>query len=191
MGLANIRTVGTVTLEVVLHENVTCTQEFDVVKNIGGMILLGRKFLQKFESLQVKWKTMELKIGYTIIRGEEVIQGGTINTRVHVAHEKTTTDKENLEEQIEGLASSNTFLNNSQKNELRHLLIKYKDLFIPNPKNPPEAHLVSHVINTKDSNPTRDKMRRLPPKWRDEIESQIQEMLRNGICRESAVFPNF
>ena len=74
------------------------------------MTLLGRKFLQKFESLQVKWKTMELKIGDTIIRGEEVIQGGTIDTRVHVAHEKTTTDKENLEEQIEGLVSSNTFL---------------------------------------------------------------------------------
>ena len=45
--------------------------------------------------------------------------------------------------------------------------------------------MVSHIIDTRNTQPVRDKMRRVPPKWRDEIEEQIQEMLMNGICRES------
>ena len=41
------------------------------------------------------------------------------------------------------------------------------------------------MINTGNCQPVRSKIRGLPPKWNDEIESQIKEMLDNEICRPS------
>ncbi len=42
------------------------------------------------------------------------------------------------------------------------------------PKRPPKTHLVEHVIDTKNAQPTRDKLRRLPPSWQQEISKQIK-----------------
>ena len=78
--------------------------------------------------------------------------------------------------------SNSSFRN---KERLREVLHSYSDIFIEDPKKPPEAKLVSHVIDTKNAQPTRDKLRRLPPKWAHEIEKQLEEMIMNGICRPS------
>ena len=73
---------------------------------------------------------------------------------------------------------------NDIEEQLRKDVESNRDI-IENPKKPPEARLVPHVINTGNCQPVRSKIRRLPPKWIDEIESQIKEMLDNGICRPS------
>ena len=110
-----------------------------------------------------------------------MICGSELTSRACVAQEKNT--KTDMNEEIRKHVSDNKFIHSTEKHDL--LTLKYSDIFIPNPKNSPKANLVSHVIDTGITNPVRDKMRRLPPSWSEEINKQIEEMLNNGICRPS------
>ena len=38
-------------------------------------------------------------------------------------------------------------LTEEQQNLLKNLLVEYSDIFVENPKKPPETNFVSHVIN--------------------------------------------
>ena len=76
-------------------------------------------------------------------------------------------------------------MNNLEKKQLLEILEENADLFIENPKSPPEAHLVSHVVDTRNSQPVVDKTRRFSPKMAAEIDAHVTEMVKNGICRPS------
>ena len=76
-------------------------------------------------------------------------------------------------------------LTEEQQKLLKNLLVEYSDIFVENPKDPPETHLVSHVINTGDPQPVRSQLRRFFPQWAKEMDTQIKEMMKNGICRPS------
>ena len=45
--------------------------------------------------------------------------------------------------------------------------------------------LCEHAIETKDAAPSRTRRRRLPPQWEDEVNSQLEELLSQGLCRPS------
>ena len=53
-------------------------------------------------------------------------------------------------------------LTEEQQKLLKNLLVEYSDIFVENPNNPPEMHLVSHVINAGDAQPVRSKLGRSP-----------------------------
>ena len=114
--------------------------------------------------------------------GDLVVCGGELSSRVSWVDEE---EANVTEKQICEHVSTNTSINNNEKDKLHSLLTKYSDIFITNPKNPPKAKLVSHVIETGNSQPVRDKMRRFALSWIEEIDKQIEEMLKNGICRKS------
>ena len=180
-GLGTTKSLGTMNLLVTLPNNIKQNQEFTVVEDLE-VILLGCSFLSKFENLEVYWKSMKIRINGKEVMGDLVVCGGELSSRVSCVDE----DEANVtEEQIREHVSTNTSINNNEKDKLHSLLTKYSDIFITNPKNPPMAKLVSHVIETGNSQPVRDKMRRFPPSWIEEIDKQIEEMLKNGICRKS------
>ena len=54
-------------------------------------------------------------------------------------------------------------LTEEQQKLLKRLLVEYLDIFVENPKNLPETHLVSHVINKGDAQPVQSKLRGPPP----------------------------
>ena len=131
-GLGDAKILGNIHLEITLDPKIKCKQEFSVVDNIGGIILLGRKFLTKFNSLEVNWKEMILKIEGVQVKGEQVIQGGKLDSRFQAAHEQVLTDR--IEDQLKAHVSKNTFLNTSQKQKLTELLLQYSDIFYPRPQ---------------------------------------------------------
>ena len=45
---------------------------------------------------------------------------------------------------------------------------------------------MEHQIITGDSLPVRQKTRRIPDAWKEEVNAQIQEMLKNDIIRPSS-----
>ena len=67
-GVGASKVIGTVSLNVNLHPDVNGTQVFKIVENLDGMILLGRSFLKKFNSLEVDWSKMTLKINGKLIQ---------------------------------------------------------------------------------------------------------------------------
>ena len=162
-GVGASKVIGTVSLNVNLHPDINGTQVFKIVENLDGMILLGRSFLKKFNSLEVDWSKMMLKINGKLIKGNSVIQGGKLDSRVCIAQDKVI--NESIDNQLREHVRNNDYLSEYEKDCLEDLLIEYADIFVENPKSPPKARLVSHVIDTGNSQPVKNKLRRLPTRW--------------------------
>ena len=77
-------------------------------------------------------------------------------------------------------------LSPSELLEAQNLVKKYEQLFTDNSKKPKQTHLVNHQIITNDALPVKSKYRRIPVAWEKEVNSQVQEMLDNGIIRPSS-----
>lgn len=76
-------------------------------------------------------------------------------------------------------------LSSDQQNQIRDLVTGYKDIFADNPKNPTRTILTEHKIVTGDSLPVKNKMRRVPTAFENEVDRQVQEMLKHDIIRPS------
>ena len=183
-GVGSSRVIGTVILEVTLHAKIKKRQLFNVVDDLGGTVLLGRSFLRKFDKLEINWKEITLKIDDILIKGDNVIQGGCAQSRAFVAQDKVST-WDSMKRRIRELVQGYPNLNRTQKDKLTAVLIDNADLFSEDPKCPPEALLVSHVVDTKNAQPIAEKTRRFSPSMAAEIGEHVTEMLKNGICRPS------
>ena len=140
--------------------------------------------MKKFEKLEVNWKKLSLKIGNFLIHGQDVVQGGCAESRVYVAQNRVST-VDSMKKKVRSLVQGYTNLDTTQKDKLIALLEDNVDLFSKDPKCPPEAQLVSHVVDTRNAQPIVDKTRRFSPHMAAEIGNHVAEMLKNGICRPS------
>ena len=76
-------------------------------------------------------------------------------------------------------------LNDEENRLLKNLLEKNKDLFFIEGDNLTFTHEITHEIKVKDENPIYCKAYRYPQIHEKEIDRQIEEMLKQGIIRES------
>ena len=76
-------------------------------------------------------------------------------------------------------------LSSQQRDKIMSLIREYKDVFAQNPKNPKRTVTMKHRIVTGDALPVHGKARRIPAAWEDEVNSQVQEMLKHDIIRPS------
>ncbi len=76
-------------------------------------------------------------------------------------------------------------LNDEEKKILKNLLIKNQDLFYNEGDNLTFTHEIKHEIKLKHNNPVFCKIYRYPQVHETEINSQIKDMLKQGIIRES------
>ena len=60
---------------------------------------------------------------------------------------------------------------------------EFAEIFANIPKSPRVTGTGAHVIDTRNSLPIKHKMRRVSPVVQQKVDTQIQEMLENGICR--------
>ena len=77
-------------------------------------------------------------------------------------------------------------LSNNEQDQIRALISKYSDIFASNPKRPTPVKNMTHKIITSNAQPVRLKPYRIPHAWEDEVSSQVQQMLDNGIIRPSS-----
>lgn len=73
----------------------------------------------------------------------------------------------------------------SERDELLSLIEKYRHLFTSSDNPIRQTHVAEHVIDTGDSRPIHQHPYRHSPFERQQIEQQVEEMLRDGIIRES------
>ena len=77
-------------------------------------------------------------------------------------------------------------LSNDEKIKLQHLIRKYGDVFAVDPKKPRLNSIMQHSIDTQNSSPQFRKPYRIPRAYEDEVNRQLDEMLKNRIIRPSA-----
>lgn len=74
--------------------------------------------------------------------------------------------------------------NSADKSRIENILLKYKSVF-SNSNYDLGCTDIKHEINTGDAHPITLKNRRVPMAYQDKVEAMIQDMLHNGIIRES------
>ncbi|VDI05438.1 Hypothetical predicted protein [Mytilus galloprovincialis] len=73
-------------------------------------------------------------------------------------------------------------LDDEQKQKVEKLLDKYSDIFLDKGGKLGRTDILQHVIDTGDSPPIKLRPYRLPIHKRDEIDRQVQDMLKQGLC---------
>ena len=126
-----------------------------------ALVLLGTDFLSKFDEFCVDWTNNRIKLG-----DDWVYLTNTVPESSPILDIEAT-------------------LPHKQRVELETLLGAHTGLFVHNPRAPKEATIATHVIKTKSSLPHKDKFRRTPVKWKENVTTQLQEMEANGIIRPS------
>ena len=122
----------------------------------GNLVILGRDFLRQFNSTEFDWDNGKIRLGDSWLFFMD-------------SHVKKV----------------NPNLNKQQKDQIFGILEKYPETFALNPKAPRECSTVKHEIKTIDNKIVQEKVRRLPNKWKSDIDNQVQEMLRNDIIKPS------
>ena len=76
-------------------------------------------------------------------------------------------------------------LSNDEKDQIKSLLADHKEVFPRNRKCPKRTQNLQHRIITNDTLPVYHKPRRIPFAWEQDIDTQVSEMLSNGIIHPS------
>ena len=125
-----------------------------------ALVLLGIDFLSKFDQTLIDWVNHKLLLG---------------DSWVYLTD---SSREENYD------ISPN--LSKSETEVISNIIKQHTSLFAHNPRAPRKANLGHHVIKTKADLPHKDKVRRTPHKWKEDISQQIGEMLDNDIIRPSS-----
>lgn len=89
-----------------------------------------------------------------------------------------------IEKPIEQLIRTD-HMNPEQKVKITQLCTKYSSLFHKNSENLTFSNVIKHTIPTTDNNPVYTKTYRYPHIHKEEVQRQIQELLKNKIIRPS------
>ena len=131
------------------------------------LVILGRDFPKKFGKTEFDWNNERMNIG---------------EDWIFMVSENHEQDFENMIEKCKighELSSFNT-------TKVKDMLKDFCQVFVKNSKAPKICTTEVHRIFTQDeARIFRDKVRRLPMKWKGEIDRQINEMLENDIIQPS------
>ena len=132
----------------------------------SNLVILGRDFMGKFGSTEFDWHNHRVRIG---------------DEWIFMLSDSVSKDVCFIIDSCK--IGSN--LSGKQKQQIRNLLSSFCEVFAKNSKAPKLCTTEIHRIFTKGDMIVRDKVRRIPDKWKGEITKQVNEMLENGIIRKS------
>ena len=138
-----------------------------VVPNVNGMFLV----------------TVLNSTGKDIVLNNRQVVGTLCEGTDIVASVTYPTQKSNLN--FTGSVKMGKNLSVEERNKIEKLVSSYTDVFAQNPQKPKQTSMMKHKIITGDTLPVKIRMRRVPVAWENEVDKQINEMLKNDIIRPS------
>ena len=168
-------------------------QQFLVVESLIAPIILGLDFMRKHKvtldfstiPVGVRFDGVELEQQQLPQEVKDIWRLGCTQKTKLCAASVLDEDRSDLVDEcsIPNFGAEVTYdFPKCQNQSLSSLIREYKDLFRAKPGLTEEAQ---HFIHTTGS-PVRVPPRRIPVHYREEVECQIQEMLRQGIIKESS-----
>ena len=157
----------------------SCIDRLDSEESI---LLLGRQFMGQFEQVTFDWERGRIRLGDAWVPIEATIAGGT-----PLFHAQTAVRDSRIAklEASSARFDINPGLTPEQHEQLRQLVQDNEDFFASDQKWSSGTAMCEHAIDTGGAAPIKERPRRVPPQWKTEIERQLKEMLRNGVCRPS------
>ena len=98
-----------------------------------------------------------------------------LNRRILMGHCEVKLDTQKLSPTITRIQYGKS-LTLEQGTKIRELVKEYEDLFIEDSRKPKQTRLIKHRIITNDALPVKQKVRRIPVAWENEINEQVKEM---------------
>ena len=131
------------------------------LQNNPDLVILGQDVLSTYGNTEFDWEKGSIRLGEDWIFFNDPSSGRSWDM-----------DEENMtpEECV----------------QMMKLLEKYDTVFASNNKSPSVCNKGVHVIKSMDNRICKDKVRRLPEKWKSEVNKQVNEMVENEIIRESS-----
>ena len=169
-----------------MGDNQILEHTFGVLEDDCPIHILGRDFLRRFGSTEFNWESKSIRLGKIWKKGDSVIQGSDIFARSYVA-ELDSDDDIKIERDIAQRipVKINPELPCQKQQALLDLCEEFSDVFAINTKSPQVTLIAKHTIDTGNSQPIRNKQRRVSPTVQYHINEQVEEMLSNGICQPS------
>ena len=84
-----------------------------------------------------------------------------------------------------GIDLEESNINDKQKEQLKHFLLRWKDTFSTSITDLGNCNLVKHEIKLIDDEPIKEPARRIPPALFQEVKEHLQEMMEAGAIRPS------
>ena len=171
-----VAVVGNVEIPIKIPGIETCWTKVHVLEGDEQVLLLGRQFLKSFGRVTFDWEEGSITLGNARIEIQQQAMGGDPLARARsVKQIQECSDKQPLDE-------IKTDLSDDQHSKLMELLKEFESLF--NDK-PGRTTLCEHTIDTGEADPLKSRIRRLPPQWEEEINVQLDELLKQELCRPS------
>ena len=154
-------------------------QKFKVVKSQGSTTMIqGRDFLYKFGYTEFDWLNGRVRLGKEWLQPKVWIRGGEFHEHIAVATQEVDSKEYKFD--------INPELTEKQKRKLLALLNEYPHCFVPNPKKPTLTSFGKHVIDTvPGSRPVKAKRFQMSPQQEEEVNRQVEQMVKDGIARPS------
>ena len=176
VGGAPITVIGAVEIPLELGDRETRWVRVHVVEGEEQALLLGRQFLRLFGRVTFDWEAGTITLGSSVIEIQEKAMGGNPIARARVIKR---IDNHSLRQLIDG---HQTDLNPKQHDTFVMMLKEFEGLFNDKPGRTTKCE---HAIDTGNAAPCKSRPRRMPPHWEEEINTQLNELLEQGLCRPS------
>ena len=105
------------------------------------------------------------------------------NIRTQDSSPQVISTPKELRDALWSAVEANKDLKESEKEQLYHLLLAYKDTFAHNQADLGRTDRVQHEVRTDDAYPIRQRVRRTAPAQREETRKLIEEMLHKDIIQ--------
>ena len=155
------------------------TEKIQVLEGGGQTLLLGRQFMQRFGRISFDWNQGIIELGDTQAPIQERATGGRPLDRARSIN-LVSDETENVKEAIDVLV--NPELPQNERTRLTSLIEEYAEVFNEKPGRTDQCE---HAIDTGVAVPLKSRPRRLPPRWEEEINEQLDELLNQKLCRPS------
>ena len=109
--------------------------------------------------------------------GQVLSRAGAVNSILQETKELTQGRRWNINPELTAL----------QRSVIESLLDEFSDVFAANSKRPKKTSLMEHCIETGDARPVKARYTRVSPWAEQEINTQIKQMLENGVIRPSVL----
>ena len=170
-----VAVVGSIEIPIEVDDTVTQWTRVQVLDGNDQTLLLGRQFLRHFGRVIFDWEDGTITLGKAIAVIQETAVGGDPISRAQSV-KVVSADEKPLP------TFKNANLTIGQQAKLSELLEEFETLFSDKPGRGPGCE---HAINIGCAVPARSRPNRIPPRWEEEINTQLDEMLGQGLCRPS------
>ena len=155
------------------HEPVI--QKVQVLDSEEPTILLGRQLMRQLGTISFDLLNGRIKIGNTWESYKATVRGATPLARAQVAKQEETLDTMTHEGYR---LLVNPELPEVERKQLEELAKQFEHAFAQDHKKPSRTtSSAQQAIITGDAQPQKSRPRRVPPKWEEEINKQLTEML--------------